>query len=491
MHLPLGTYSPQVKIGLVSASRDCFPRSLSEARCARLLAEAKKVGLDLFTPEGDSAVIESKAHAKDAADQLNRAGCDGAVLFLGNFSPEIEDAHFIRAFQGPVMIIAAAEETAETLSADRGDALCGMLSAVMAADKRSLSRRIHIPEKPIVNAENGALAIGEFVKIMRVYTGISGATLGLFGPRPRDFETCNYNLASLLSIGVEIEEHSFFDLVKEVRAAETDDLSDIVASMKKEVGEIPADLAGRLSAYERAVLRLRKRMELSAMTSQCWSEQEETLGHVPCYINARMAGLGFPIACENDAYSLTAQLMGQYASDGSVTILDLNHSIPKDFDKATSGLLTEDLVGLFHCGNTDLSRMKNPALKHQVIMKRLMEPEGDPDITRGTIEGQIAASPMTLLQVHGQGDNLRSYIIEGEFLDVDPKTFGSTGVAHIPGFGRFYRHVLLGRFHHHAAVAFDRVGGVLFDAMKLLGIETIYTPLVDCVPYPGENVFRR
>jgi len=491
MHLPLGTYSPQVKIGLVSASRDCFPRSLSEARTSRLLKEAEKLGLDLIMPKGESAVIESKAHAADAADQLNRAGCHGAVLFLGNFSPEIEDANFIRAFRGPVMIIAAAEESTETLAADRGDALCGLLSAVMAAGKRSLSRRIHIPERPVVDAEGGAREIGEFAKIMRVYTGITGATLGLFGPRPRDFETCNYNLASLASIGVEIEEHSFFDLVKEVRAAEHDDLSDIIASMRKEVGNIPDDLAGRLSAYERAVLRLRERMKLSAMTSQCWSEQEETLGHVPCYINARMAGLGFPIACENDAYSLTAELMGQYASDGSVTVLDLNHSIPKDFDAATSGLPTEDLVGLFHCGNTALSRMKDPALKHQVIMKRLMEPDGEPDITRGTIEGRIAASPLTLLQVHGQGDRLRAYIIEGEFLDVDPKTFGSTGVAHIPGFGRFYRHALLGRFHHHAAVAFDRVGGVLFDAMKLLGIETIHTPFPDRVPYPGENIFRR
>jgi len=491
MHLPLGTYAPQVTIGLVSASRDCFPRSLSEARSARLLEEAKKLGLDLFTPQGEAAVIESKAHAKDAADQLNRAGCHGAVLFLGNFSPEIEDANFIRSFRGPVMIIAAAEESAESLAADRGDALCGMLSAVMAANKRSLAHRIHIPERPIVDAAGGAREICEFEKILRVHTGITGATLGLFGPRPRDFETCNYNLESLASIGVEIEEHSFFDLVTEVREAERDDLSDIVSSMTKEVGDIPEDLAGRLGAYERAVLRLRERFTLSAMTSQCWSAQEETLGHVPCYINARMAGLGFPIACENDAYSLTAELMGQYASDGSVTVLDLNHSIPKGFDKVTKGLPTEDLVGLFHCGNTDPARMKNPALKHQVIMKRLMEPDGDPDITRGTLEGQIAASPLTLLQVHGQGDALCAYIIEGEFLGVDPKTFGSTGVAHVPGFGRFYRHVLLGRFHHHAAAAFEHVGGVLFDAMKLLGIETIYTPLPDGVPYPGENIFRR
>jgi hypothetical protein len=49
---------------------------------------------------------------------------------------------------------------------------------------------------------------------------------------------------------------------------------------------------------------------------------------------------------------------------------------------------------------------------------------------------------------------------------------------------------MLGRYHHHAAVAFAHCADILFDAFKLLGIETIETPLPACVPYPGENVFR-
>jgi hypothetical protein len=34
------------------------------------------------------------------------------------------------------------------------------------------------------------------------------------------------------------------------------------------------------------------------------------------------------------------------------------------------------------------------------------------------------------------------------------------------------------------------VGGVLFGALRMLGVEDILTPLPDCAPYPGENVFR-
>ena len=449
MYLPLGTFSPDVNVALVSASRNCFPRELSETRTEKLLAQCKQRDLSLFVPEGDCRIIESKDHALEAVRQIRAADCDGAVLFLGNFSPEIEDAYFVKAFAGPVTVIAAAEESASNMAGNRGDALCGMLSAMLAIKKRNLMQNVFLPSDPVVTAEEGAQAIDRFGRIMKIVKGIRNATLGMFGPRPRDFETCNYNMASISSLGVEVEELGFFDLANEARRAGSEaDLSGIIASMQEEMNSLPAgDFAERLAAYEMAVLNFREQLRLSGMATQCWTEQEEVLKHVPCYINARMAARGFPIACENDAHSLAAELLGQYASDQSVTVLDLNHSIPPDLDASLADYPRQDVVGLFHCGNTDPRRLKSPSMKYQLIMNRLMEPEGEPDITRGTIEGQIAASPITVLQMHGVGDALQAYIMEGEFLDLDPKTFGCTGTAYLPGFRRFYRQVLLGRFH--------------------------------------------
>lgn len=492
MYLPLREFSPDVKIAIVSASRNCFPRDLSERRTERLLSECKNLGISLFIPEGECRIIESKEHAWESAQQIQEAGCDATVLYLGNFSPEIEDAYFVKKFGGPVAVIAAAEESASTLASDRGDALCGLLSAILAMEKRSLVKNVYIPQNPLINASSGAQAIERFVRIIKVVKGMRNATIGLFGPRPRDFETCNYNISSIASLGVEVEEHGFFDLANSVkRILEEEDLSETIASMKEDIDNIPSnDFARRLAAYENAVLTFRDDLKLSGMTTQCWTEQESILRHVPCFINARMAARGFPIACENDAYSLTAELLGQYASDQSVTILDLNHSIPEDLHPSLSDYPLQDLVGLFHCGNTDPKRLISPSMKFQVIMNRLMEPHGEPDITRGTIEGQIAASPITVLQVHGTGGNIHAYIAEGEFLDLDPKTFGCTGTAHIPGFRRFYRHVLLGRFHHHSAIAFNHCGSILYDALKLLGAVTIYTPFTDTQLYPNENPFE-
>ena len=492
MYLPLGTYSPDIKLGLVSASRNCFPRSLSEERTQRLLAGCRQAGIEPFVPEGPSQIIETKDHAIEAARQFKQAGCDAVVYYLGNFSPEIEDAYFIKLFEGPVMMIAAAEESGATLLEKRGDALCGLLSAALAVSKRGFAQRVHLPAFPVVSAEEAVKEIAHFIKVVKVVKGIRNATVGLFGPRPRDFETCNYNLASVNSIGIEVEELGLFDLQNEIKRinAKSEDTVSIKEDMKREMPSIPDEqFADRLSVYERAIKNFRDQLKLSGAATQCWSEQELSLRHVPCFINGRMAMGGFPIACENDCYSLIAELLGQYASNETVGILDINHSIPKDLHASLKDYPIKDMVGMFHCGNASTKLLKNPEMKYQVIMKRMMEPDTRADITRGTIEGQFAASPITVVQVHGVGDKMQAYLLEGHFLDLDPKTFGCTGTAYLPGFSRFYRHVLLGRFHHHAAVAFGHCAAVLYDAFKMIGMESIYTPLPAPMPYPGENVF--
>lgn len=122
----------------------------------------------------------------------------------------------------------------------------------------------------------------------------------------------------------------------------------------------------------------------------------------------------------------------------------------------------------------------------------LLEDGGTPDITRGTLEGQLMPGPITMFRLQSTpGCELRSYIAEGEMLDIDPCTFGGIGVAAVPEFARFYRHVLIGRnFPHHGAFGFKKVGKILFEVVKLLGVENVGTPLPRTTPYPGENPFE-
>ena len=65
MYLPLGTHSPEVRLGFVSASRNCFPRTLAEERSNAMVAAAAGLGDSLVVPEGACAVIETRSKISD------------------------------------------------------------------------------------------------------------------------------------------------------------------------------------------------------------------------------------------------------------------------------------------------------------------------------------------------------------------------------------------------------------------------------------------
>jgi len=113
----------------------------------------------------------------------------------------------------------------------------------------------------------------------------------------------------------------------------------------------------------------------------------------------------------------------------------------------------------------------------------------EPDFTRGTLEGDIAASDITFyrFQCDSEGQ-LRAYIAQGEGLPVSTRSFGGIGIFAIPEMGRFYRHVLLQkRYPHHGAVAFGHYGKQLFEVFKYLGITDIGYNQPKSLPYATEN----
>ena len=130
-------------------------------------------------------------------------------------------------------------------------------------------------------------------------------------------------------------------------------------------------------------------------------------------------------------------------------------------------------------------------MKYQLIMKRSLEPDSEPDITRGTLEGAIQPGAITFYRLQGNAEGkLVSYIAQGEILPVDPKSFGGIGVFAIPEMNRFYRHVLIEkRYPHHGAVAFGHVGKPLFAIMKILGVEDVAFNQPKGMLYKTENPF--
>ena len=131
-------------------------------------------------------------------------------------------------------------------------------------------------------------------------------------------------------------------------------------------------------------------------------------------------------------------------------------------------------------------------MKYQLIMHRLLEPGKEPDISRGTLEGTIRPGDITLFRLQSTaGCTLRSYVAQGQVIDVNPQSFGGIGVFAVKEMGRFYRHVLIGKqYPHHGGVAFAHAGKVLFAAMKMLGVEDVSFNQPASMLYAGENPFK-
>jgi len=485
---------PVVKLGIVGVSRDCFPIALTQARVAALMAEVKKAGL----PEvyDCPVTIENEVDAMKALDWAKENGINAVCMFLGNFGPEGPTTMFVQKFQGPAMVLAAKEEGKANLASDRGDALCGVLNFSYSVGMRRL--KVYIPEYPNVTPAEAVKELSDFRHIARVVIGMRSLKVIGFGPRPADFFACNAPIQPLYDLGVEVEENSELDMKCQFEkvASRTAEIEAIAKDMKAELGEghTYPEIINKMAQLELAIMDWYENHKGAcnhvAFANKCWPAWQPVFEFEPCYVNSRLTGRGIPVACEVDLYGAVSEYMAECASEKAATLLDINNSVPADVVPAganLAGATLQDLYMGFHCGNTCSSCMKSCSIKYQLIQARLMSP----DITKGTLEGQIAASKTTMFRLQSNSDSkLVSYIAQGEFLDIDPCSFGGIGIAAIPGFARFYRHVLVGkRFPHHGAYAFDHVGKILFEALKMLGVEDINTPLPAGQLYPGENPF--
>ena len=76
---------PQVKLGIIAVSRDCFIRSLSERRRAAIVKACERAGTPI---EEIRITVENELDAVKAVEEAKAAGCNALVVFLGNFGPE-------------------------------------------------------------------------------------------------------------------------------------------------------------------------------------------------------------------------------------------------------------------------------------------------------------------------------------------------------------------------------------------------------------------
>ncbi len=396
---------PQVKLGIIAVSRDCFPASLS-ARRRRAVKEAYG---DIYECD---ITVENERHAQAAAADVKAAGCNALAVLLGNFGPETSETLLARFFDGPVMYLASAEGDGDLFDG-RGDAYCGMLNCSYNLGLRSL--KAFIPAYPVGTAEEIAAMIEEFVPMARALLGLRELKIITFGPRPQDFLACNGPIKPLYDLGVEIEENSELDLLVAFNKHKDDPrIPAVMEEMRAEVGENRyTGVLPRLAQYELTLLdwmeEHRGSRQYVAFANKCWPAFQTEFGFVPCYVNSRFTARGVPISCEVDIYGALSEYIGVCVSGQPVTLLDINNTVPaeiyqEDIEGKYPVRHVETFMG-FHCGNTACGLLKNPHMGYQLIMKRGLEPDlAEPDITRGTMEGDLKPGEITFYRLQGTAD---------------------------------------------------------------------------------------
>jgi L-fucose isomerase-like protein len=467
---------PNVKIGVVAVSRDCFPMTLSENRRKRVVETYKQKYNDIYECQ---VCVENEMDMQKALKDINEAECDALVIYLGNFGPETAETLLAKQFNGPVMFVAAAEETGDNLIQGRGDAYCGMLNASYNLKLRNI--KAYIPEYPVGTADEVADMIHEFEPIARAVHAIQNLKIISFGPRPQDFLACNAPIKQLYNLGVEIEENSELDLFEAFNKHAGDSrILDVVKDMELELGKgnLKPEVLPKLAQYELTLLDWVEQHKGSrkyvTIAGKCWPAFQTQFGFVPCYVNSRLAAKGIPVACEVDIYGALSEFIGTVVSQDAVTLLDINNTVPSDMYekdiKAKFNYTLKDTFMGFHCGNTASKKLSFCSMKYQLIMARSLPEE----VTQGTLEGDIMPGDITFFRLQSTSDaQLVAYVAQGEVLPVATRSFGSIGIFAIPEMGRFYRHVLIeGNYPHHGAVAFGHFGKALYEVFKYIGVDT-------------------
>lgn len=489
---------PQVKLGIIAVSRDCFPMELSARRRKAVVDSYKKLYGDIYECP---TTVENENDMEKALKEAKDENVNGLVVYLGNFGPETSEALIAKQFCGPVMFAAAAEEKGDSLIDGRGDAYCGMLNASYNLGLRNI--KAYIPEAPVGTAEEVAKMIFEFVPVATALLGLRNLKIISFGPRPQDFLACNAPIKQLYNLGVEIEENSELDLYAAFNEHKNDPrIPEVVSSMEKELGDgnkMPGILP-KLAQYEITLLDWMEQHKGSrkyvAFANKCWPAFQTQFGFVPCYVNSRLTAMGIPVSCEVDIYGALSEYIGTCISSDVVTLLDINNTVPNDMYtdeiKGKFNYKSGDVFMGFHCGNTAACKIVTPTMRNQKIMARALEPDREPNITRGTLEGDIIPGNITFFRLQSSADSkLNAYVAEGEVLPVKTRSFGSIGVFAIHEMGRFYRYVLLeNRYPHHGAVAFGHYGKALYNLFKYLDVEKLDFNRPEGMPYNKENPFK-
>ena len=89
---------PEITMGLIAVSRDCFPIELSQKRRRKVAEKCREESVPVVELE---TIIENENDVLNALAEIKEKKVTALAIYLGNFGPEGPTTLLAKKFDGP------------------------------------------------------------------------------------------------------------------------------------------------------------------------------------------------------------------------------------------------------------------------------------------------------------------------------------------------------------------------------------------------------
>lgn len=449
------------KLGFLPTRRVFFSKEESNREKAliaekirRLAPEIEIVGLENLNEE---ALLITEREALEAARRFRTAEVDAVFAPHCNFGSEGAVALAAREIGRPLLLWGPRDAAPEADGSRLRDTQCGLFAT------GKVLRRFGVPFTYIVNSslddpvfERGFL---NFLAAANVVKQFRGARIGQIGTRPRDFYSVIVNESELLErFGIQTIPLDLSALVRSAKKLLADPRGAWRAEAERFRGiadfSACADgTVGRLAALKLAIDAWRNEEGLAAAAIQCWDSLQEEMGICSCFVNAVLAGEGFPLACEADIHGAISSLLLQSATltPQPTFLADLTIRHPEN----------DNAELLWHCGPfpPELAAGERRVDRHFVL----------PSHAPGVCSWKLRGGDVSLIRFDGIGGEYSLFCGEGRMID-GPFNQGTYGYVEVEDWPLWEEKLVRGPYIHHIAGAYGSCAPVFAEACRYLGV---------------------
>ena len=341
----------RLKIGFVPAHREPFDQNWAakmRERCLKAFSQNKM--LEIIVPDTQltqGGCVRDDHEAEKAIALFRENEIDGLIIGTMTFGDEVSALSVASAFRDRPILLFGTKEGPFTADGNRrSDSFCGTLSISSGLHRRQIPFMfggIVFPEERDFQDD-----VGTFSACAPSPADLSGARIGLVGPRPERFETCIFSEDLLMEkFRQRVVPIDLADIMS--RAGSPEALPEIRKIVRK--NESPGRSFGGRHDHHREDRRAgicsdpicRGKSACPPWASSAGRPCRRFTALSPCYAMGRLTDQGIMTSCEVDIYGALTMLVQYLAS--------LGKTVPHFIDWTIQHQEKQNTFLAWHCGN--------------------------------------------------------------------------------------------------------------------------------------------